>query len=165
MKATTVFSIRKATRKDSQAIQKLFLELYEYHTHSILVPPISLFVQVNSPQEYAFETVENYFENKYFLYVAQNGKNLIGYICGKVNVRSEYVIHPEGFVEDWFVTEKMRGQGIGRLLYDVLKEKFISIGCQTIALEVFFGNTRAVDLYQKMGFHKDAIFMKKRLTK
>lgn len=63
------------------------------------------------------------------------------------------------------VTDRYRSRGIGKQLYDKLIDKFLEIGCKSLALEVFYDNSESVQLYKKIGFAEDSMFMKKLLVK
>jgi GNAT superfamily N-acetyltransferase len=55
------------------------------------------------------------------------------------------------YLEDLLVTEKFRGQGIGRLLFDQLKEEAIRKKYNGIAWQVLDWNEPAINFYKKLG--------------
>ena len=97
-------------------------------------------------------------------YVAENQGELIGYICGIVKEKQYRKINKEGFIEDWFVLEEYRHQGVGKKLYDTLLGEFKKAGCQRIALQAYTANKEAIDMYHRMGFMEMELELVKELT-
>jgi len=57
-----------------------------------------------------------------------------------------------GYLEDLFVSEESRGQGIGTQLVNTVIEEAKKIGCYKLELNSQIENIRAQELYKKMGF-------------
>ena len=55
-------------------------------------------------------------------------------------------------VDTLYVEEKYRGEGIGRLLMQNLKEICIRLGVDEMDLSVYTGNEKALAFYRSMGF-------------
>ena len=55
------------------------------------------------------------------------------------------------FVDDLCVDASLRGQGIGRELFDFLKTEAKRLGCSSLTLNVWEGNDPARVFYEKMG--------------
>ena len=56
------------------------------------------------------------------------------------------------FIDDLCVDAKTRGQHIGELLFEYVKEEAKRLGCYEVTLNVWAGNTSAEKFYEKMGF-------------
>ncbi|MFN7633200.1 MAG: GNAT family N-acetyltransferase [Acetobacteraceae bacterium] len=56
-----------------------------------------------------------------------------------------------------FVTERARGQGVGKLLLSGIKRKAKEQGCSQVRLDVIDTNPRAQQLYEREGFRAVAI--------
>ena len=55
------------------------------------------------------------------------------------------------YIDDLCVDETLRGGGIGRRLYDYVKEYAVEQGCHNITLNVWEGNDSAVAFYKSLG--------------
>ncbi len=55
------------------------------------------------------------------------------------------------YIDDICVDEKARGKHVGKSLYDYVRQYAQSIGCNNITLNVWEGNTPALQFYQNMG--------------
>lgn len=95
----------------------------------------------------------------HYLVVEDNDK-ILGHVFLKLTGNTRHPEYPE--IEDLFVDNALRGQGIGTKLL---------IECESLAMKECFekiglsvnpeNNPRAVDLYEKMGFYqiKDSLFI------
>ncbi|WP_411738691.1 GNAT family N-acetyltransferase [Peribacillus sp. S4] len=61
------------------------------------------------------------------------------------------------------VNTKLRGKGIGKQLFQESEKKALKEGIKTIDLIVSESNSRALDLYEKLGFETERRYMKKKL--
>lgn len=57
------------------------------------------------------------------------------------------------YIDDICVDETARGKHIGKALYEHVNSYARSIGCQSITLNVWEGNTPALSFYRNMGMH------------
>ena len=55
------------------------------------------------------------------------------------------------FIDDLCVDAKTRGQHIGELLFEYVKNEAKHLGCYEVTLNVWSGNTSAEKFYEKMG--------------
>ncbi len=96
------------------------------------------------------ELLESILENDSLeLWVAKEERRIVG--MGELAV----VRKPEGIIaqaEDIVVDEKLRGQGIGKMLSEKLIERARARGARTIQLSSRPSRTAANALYQKLGF-------------
>jgi ribosomal protein S18 acetylase RimI-like enzyme len=70
---------------------------------------------------------------------------------------------PELEIVDWFVTQQYRHHGVGRKLYEVMVNLAAKKGCKSIALEAFCQNHQSIKTYERLGFVKDSLILKKKL--
>lgn len=96
------------------------------------------------------EILDSFLEHKFLVYLDSGVK---GYIVGEVK-------GDMGEVKSFFVTEKFRGKGVGKKLYDFLMEWFKENYCKKIELDVFKGN-KAIEMYEKWGFKQVRVRMRK----
>ena len=55
------------------------------------------------------------------------------------------------YIDDICVDEKVRGQHVGKALYEYVRDYAASIGCNNITLNVWDGNDAALSFYKNMG--------------
>ena len=55
------------------------------------------------------------------------------------------------YLDDLFVSEKYRGKGIGKKLFDAFMEEAKSIGAKQVHWQVLDWNTPAIEFYKKLG--------------
>ena len=58
----------------------------------------------------------------------------------------------EAYIEDLFVAEHTRRQGLGALLVETAIDRARARGCSTVTLDTNERNTRALALYERYGF-------------
>lgn len=82
-----------------------------------------------------FNLVKNMFSQAE-IYIFENGKTVQGFI----GLENDYIA-------GIFVSDKVQSQGIGKLLLDYVKNRK-----ETLRLNVYQKNTRAIQFYQREGF-------------
>lgn len=100
--------------------------------------------------------------------VADSGGKLLGYACVMTRCEEDgtdqEIPYLYGYVADLVVTEKARGQGIGRRLLEAC-EKLVRDKGQTIfRIGVLAGNEKAIRLYHSFGFKDLHYKLNKQLT-
>ncbi len=158
--------IREATLNDKTQLLSLLNEFDEYFTKNTLfskdILPFAKYKDSNTTfGEVANEWLTN---PAFYLLVAEEGNKLAGYICGTIKNLRVRVLDKEGSIEDWFVKEEYRRQGVGKQLYDRLVETFIRQRCSHLALRVYTGNQQIIRLYENMGYSNIETRMVKQLS-
>lgn len=90
------------------------------------------------------EELEN--ENARF-FVAENENEVLGY-CGM------HIVFGECYITNVAVKEKYRGRGIATALMNKLYEVMVNENGDFITLEVRESNSKAISLYEKLGYNK-----------
>lgn len=98
----------------------------------------------------------NDYEGKCFLAV-ENDK-VIGLIMGTIPPYDEvdyldYKCPRRGEVTELVISKNVRSNGIGQELMKKMEEYFLSKKCEYILIDVFAYNKRAIDFYDKQGYH------------
>ena len=101
------------------------------------------------------------------IFLAIRGLHVVGMVVCKIfQGGGEYELTTScpkiGFISDLVVTEQSRGQGIGKKLLRRAEEYFCEQKCQYTQLEVFEPNKKAFDLYKKLGFTINCLYMSKK---
>ena len=146
--------IRKATKADYIELLKLLEAFYVGFNRGQLFPEkFSKFEAYKNMNEVLKQTTSNYLnDNKYIVFVADNGENLDGYICGVIKEKEHKIFDKEGCIEDWFVKESVRKKGVGSVLYKALVKEFRLHKCTHLAIESYAFNVSALAFYRKLGF-------------
>ncbi|QIA09531.1 GNAT family N-acetyltransferase [Draconibacterium halophilum] len=132
--------IRKATEKDFSAIFGLITELAEYEES---------LDQVSNSLEQMYEQ-KDYFN----CYVAETEENEI--IGMALYYFSYYTwVGKTLYLDDLYVKEAWRGNGLGSRLMDKMFEVAKAEKCKRFRLQVLNWNEQAIKLYEKSGFTVD----------
>lgn len=96
--------------------------------------------------------------------VAVDGERLVGSGYGRVDEAKPYLKHAKfvylGFM---FVYDSYRGKGINKLIIEALYAWAISKNTYEVRLDVYADNPGAIRAYEKAGFSKHLINMRKSL--
>jgi ribosomal protein S18 acetylase RimI-like enzyme len=85
------------------------------------------------------------------VYLAYEGDEAIGLAICLVGF-SSFRAKPLVNIHDIAVSPSARGKGVGRQLLDVIEKDARSLGCCKVTLEVRSDNSRAKELYCRVGF-------------
>ena len=98
--------------------------------------------------------------NNFLLCIEKKGADTIGYLWYKLLDNGETV-----FILDFVLFDNFRGLGYGKAAFIALEEQLLQSGVEQIKLRVAFDNTRALRLYEKLGFNITGYNMVKILEK
>jgi ribosomal protein S18 acetylase RimI-like enzyme len=157
--------IRPAVLADKDSIVLLMDEFntYYYQEH-ILSEEFQSFWEYKDKKKTFEKAAEMWLSDpKYIFFVAEENGKIVGYICGFAKERDPRVLDREGYIDDWFVSGDVRGNGVGRQLYEALLEKFKEKGCNRLGLLTNIGNKKAIDFYHRLGFIDESLTMVKKL--
>ena len=95
-------------------------------------------------------------EGKCFLAVENN--KVIGLIMGTIPPYDEvdyldYKCPKRGEITELVISKNVRSNGIGQELMKKIEEYFLSKKCEYILIDVFAYNKKAIDFYDKQGYH------------
>ena len=105
---------------------------------------------------------------KCYLYLENN--KVVGLIMGAVFPYEkydylDYKCPKRGEITELIVSKNTRSKGIGQKLMDKMEEYFKSIECEYVFVEVFAYNQKAINFYQKKGYHNRMHHMLKKIDK
>lgn len=87
------------------------------------------------------------------MWLIQRQGETVGYACVCFGFSLEY--GRDAFLDELFVREPFRGQGIGRAAVEFVAAACPELGIQVLHLVVTPGNERARRLYEKLGFEDE----------
>uniref|UniRef100_A0A7C4R533 GNAT family N-acetyltransferase n=1 Tax=candidate division CPR3 bacterium TaxID=2268181 RepID=A0A7C4R533_UNCC3 len=100
--------------------------------------------------------------------MVKSEKDIIGYAVGYVlQDKKNIEMHPlkRGYIDELYLKEKYRSQGIGKELLEKFEKHYRKLNCDTIGFNALIANTKAIDFYLKSGFEKRSLFLSKALKK
>lgn len=145
--------IRKTTLGDTRELARLIKELETSDDYlSEEKRQIRAFSNLDKAAEKAAKRYIS--QPEYISFVADENGSLKGFIAGEIKQKKYRVYNKEGFVELWFVEPKYQNHKIGKKLLDMLVKKFKEAGCTHVGLDTHLENTKAIHIYEHMGFTK-----------
>lgn len=99
--------------------------------------------------------------HKWITFIAEQDNELIGFIVGDIDPKAHKVLDNQGYIEEFFVTEKYRHQGVGKELFDKLIDEFKVRGCKTLCTDTYVTNVKTIEYYKKLGFkERNIVFVR-----
>ncbi|EKC69900.1 protein containing GCN5-related N-acetyltransferase domain protein [human gut metagenome] len=91
-------------------------------------------------------------------YLAIKNDKAIGLIIGKIPPYEEYdyldyKCPKRGIITELIVTSKIRSKGVGQTLMEKIEEYFKFNNCEYVLVDVFAYNEKAINFYNKKGYH------------
>ena len=142
--------MRKAKVQDVARIKELLLQVHR--VHSELRPDVFNVGGV----KYEEKEIENIIKSdKTPVFVCEKGERVTGYIfCVEQEIVGDtsLVDKKSLYVDDLCVDETIRGQGVGKALFEYAKKYAQENHFDEIILNVWEGNDGAMEFYRKIGF-------------
>lgn len=140
--------IRKAEPRDLEAINRLLRQVLAVHNQT----RPDLFRAKG--KKYKDEGILEIIEEDYFpIFVYEEDGIVLGYafcheqfLCNDIELSVKTL-----YIDDLCVDESARGRGIGKALFDYVKEYATTKGFYNVTLHVWNGNTAAQNFYESMG--------------
>ncbi len=143
--------IRRAEEKDIPRMIALLSQVLELH--AALRPDIF----ISGTTKYSDEELREILKNEkrpVYAAVTEDTDELMGYaFCAieKQPFASTMVPFESIFIDDLCVAEDVRGRGIGKMLFEYVKEEGRRLGCYEVCLNVWEGNDSARRFYEHLG--------------
>ncbi len=105
--------------------------------------------------DYDLKEVSDY-DGKCFLAIVDD--KAVGLIMGTIPSYDEvdyldYKCPSRGEITELVISKSIRSKGIGQELMNKMEEYFISKNCEYIIVDVFAYNNKAINFYNKQGYH------------
>ena len=151
-------TVRRAQPKDMPRIHELLLQVELVH-HRIRP---DLFK--NGGRKYTDEQLAEILadDNRPVLAAVDDSDRLLGYaFCQFSEYRGDNIMNDGKtlYLDDLCVDERLRGQHIGRTLFEAVKDYAKSHGCRDLTLNVWTGNDAAQRFYESCGLKPRKICM------
>lgn len=110
---------------------------------------------------------ERYFNNMLnneIVYIALDKNKVVGYLAGSINIQGSYVTKSLAEVDNMFVLEQYRKDGIGTKLINTFKEYCSKNKIQELKVTASAKNKNAINFYRKNGFNEFEITLKQKVN-
>lgn len=109
-------------------------------------------------EKMAIIDLEEVSQNNGKCYLAVEDSKAIGLIMGCIFPYDkydylDYKCPKRGEITELIVANKIRSKGIGQELMNKMEEYFKSVGCEYVIVDVFAYNEKAINFYNKKGYH------------
>jgi N-acetylglutamate synthase-like GNAT family acetyltransferase len=151
------FEIRKANITDIKKIQELNNKLFELEFKEF-----DNSLKVGWPLEMDGEEYFRDLINNHYVIVAEISENVIGYLAGSLNIQNSYNIRKIAELDNMYVHENYRKNGIGKSLIQTFIEFCDSQNMDEIKVTASYKNKNAIDFYIKNNFDKFEMTLKRK---
>jgi len=141
--------IRKAELKDIDDILYLLSDVLELHVR--IRPDIFESGHTKYTKEELFNKLS---EDNFYVYVGEISKKVVAYAMCIIELpKFTHTMKKVKtmYIDDIEVNPEYRGQGLGRELFEYLKEEAKRLNCYNITLNEWEGNDGARKFYEKLG--------------
>ena len=141
--------IRKASLEDLSIIQQLNNSLFKLEKENYDSTLVNDWPLSEEGKEYFLDLINNH-----YVIVAELDNNVVGYLAGSIEEKGSYVEIQYGEINNMFIDDKYRGNGIGKLLINNFKEYCKSKEISNIKVVASYKNKNAIEFYRKNGFEE-----------
>lgn len=151
-------NIRKIKTDDIKQIQLLQKKLNNFRKN-IFSKENKAFHKRKNPEDLLSEKELK----KNIIFVVTNDKNkIIGFVIGSLDERKNHKLNKLGYIEELFVKEEYRKQGLAQKLLEELEKEFKKKKCNHMTTHTDAENNLSQSLYTKIGMNKTTVeFWKK----
>lgn len=147
--------IREANINDFKKIQNLNNELFKFEYNKFDNSLKVGWPYQEEGKNYFIDMIEN---NK--VYVAIINNEIIGYLAGQIGVDKPCITRFTAEIDNMYIKNEYRKNGIGKLLIDRFKEYCEEKEVERIIVTAFHGNINAIEFYRKSGFSSYELTLK-----
>ncbi len=153
-------TIRRAQAAD---VPYMKTAMYDLHSMHHMARPDEFM----SPEEIGVKKDLNLYvtEQHCFAFIAEADQQPVGFLAGHVRMLESMISRsvPMGSLDEIFVAEPMRSQGVGAMLYQTFEEECRQRNATDVFVEVWEFNTRAQMFYERHGLNTQIRWIHKKL--
>lgn len=158
------WTIREGGPADRATLHDFHRALYQAHRDRVLRAAVEPLVAYRDFDTVLGEDVNALLQNKHAqVFMAEHAGEAVGYITGHIEDDPRRVLSRKGVVEDWYVLETARGQGIGRALMATLEAAFRQHGCQVVESSTWATDKVARRAHEALDFAEVQLLFRKPL--
>lgn len=149
--------IRPALPADLPGVTRLWEQLDDYHRQVGLSFPQA--VEAGKAWLASFERTLGRFS---FLWVAQSGDQLEGFLLGRLKHTPAYLGGVTvGEISDLYVSENLRGQGVASRLVELALDQFRALHVHSVEVQVMQQNAGGRRFWENQGFQTELVQVRK----
>lgn len=103
------------------------------------------------------------FDENYIFVAVDDSEKIVGFIQGSIDERKNHKLSKLGYIDELYVKEEARGQGVAKNLFSELESEFQKQGCNHTTTHTDFENDLSQQFYLQAGMHKTTIELWKEL--
>jgi len=150
------FSIIEYRTSYAAELLRLLLALQDTYFHinaSRQIQEIKEEKNIKKSYEEYVAMIKDSTDDSWKVYLATAPENkIIGFIIGSIE-KDEYLVKDKiGKVEDWYIEDEYRGNGIGKELYNKLEKWFKEKDCHQVMSDTWQGNEPSISAHKRLGF-------------
>ena len=147
----SVVSYRLAEEGDLPAVRELWGQLDAFHRELGLAFPHPQDAQ--EKWQASFERTLGRFSH---LWVAEQSGQIQAFLLARTKQSPGYLGSQQvGEISDLFVSEALRGQGVGEELVRLAMQHFDAVGLHSVEVQIQGGNDRGLKFWREQGFDLD----------
>ena len=151
-------NIRNMTVQDYLEVDQLMQQLHKLHVKG----RPDLYVDLQHP--YSLENFRQKVESaEHILLLAEENGKILGICFVAMRERSMMVNQQSAYMDDLFVCEEVRRQGIATKLFKDAEKKAVGLGANRLDLMVWDFNQSAIGFYKSLGMTEQRYIFEKEL--
>lgn len=151
-------NIRNMTVQDYLEVDQLMQQLHKLHVKG----RPDLYVDLQHP--YSLENFRQKVESaEHILLLAEENGKILGICFVAMRERSMMVNQQTAYMDDLFVCEEVRRQGIATKLFKDAEKKAVALGSKRLDLMVWDFNQSAIGFYKSLGMTEQRYIFEKEL--
>ena len=135
---------RRSAPSDNETINELFIEMIKTINRRMIEDGVEPYTELERGYEDGYLDTF-YVDDNRIIFVADNGENVIGYLSTVIH--DNYL-----YLDDYCVSEKFRGYGIGSNLIKLSEEFAKEKGLDEVHLHVQTANHESREFYSRRGY-------------
>ena len=157
-------TFRRATGKDLAVVEGFHRALYLEHRASVMPAGMNRLFAYRAFETVLAEDVRAMLrDEEVVVLLAEEAGEAVGYISGTIESDERRAIRRKGVVGDWLVSEALRGEGIGRRLFETLEAIFREAGCGIVEVATWPFNTGTRAALQRLGYFEIQVTYRKEI--
>ena len=160
----TELKIRPGTPRDHAALLPLHRALYLDLQARILPPRVAALSAYRDFDQVLSDDLAGLLAGPpNLVFVADRGNDIDGYISGHFQLEAGRVLQRRALIEDWFVHEHARNQGLGRKLFEHFERAMRARGAEVLETTTWAAHAEARRRYASLGFDEVQLTLRRPL--
>lgn len=144
-------SARRATVADADLVARMAIETFvEKFGHLYSTEDLTTYLKLAYGEQAMLDSLQNPSNATWLLF---DGDQPVGFaLIGQATLPHKDIVEGDGEVKRFYVDPSRTGQGLGKVMMDVVMQDLLKAGPRTLWLGVYSENDGAQRFYQRYGF-------------